>query len=56
MSKIMKIILIAVAAVILAAAVGTGIYFIARSGDDGGDPSDGKYELDGMDGEYSKLY
>ena len=52
MSKKVKIILISVISVIVAAAIGVGIYFIVRKPD----VPDQKYEIDGSDEEHTKLY
>lgn len=55
MNKKLMIILISVVSVIVAAAIGVGIYFLVKGRDDSGLP-DQKYEIDGSDDEHTKLY
>lgn len=53
-NKKLMIVLISVISVIVAAAIGVGIYFIVKNSKP--DLPDQKYEIDGSDEEHTKLY
>lgn len=53
-NKKLMVILISVISVIVAAAIGVGVYFIIKNSRP--DLPDPKYEIDGSDGEHTKLY
>ncbi len=53
-NKKLMIILISVISVIVAAAIGVGIYFLVKGKDV--ELPDQKYEIDGSDDEHTKLY
>ncbi len=56
MNKKLMIILISVISVIVAVAIGLGIYFIVKKDNDDPELPDQKYEIDGSDDEHTKLY